>query len=195
MDQAISSRERNTLLEKLRRLSFNDASPAITPNELFPYGLMRREPRDPQYDRVTALVAATGIEQGLEVAIAAHLDVRENSAELLFAGDASVLKDFNAKIKMGYILGIIGKKTAADIQAIRVVRNVFAHARALIYFDTPEVAAVCDLITIPQRESMTMSGIGFNDARERFVQSCFRLHLHLLNYHPSKEVHNPSLLD
>lgn len=194
LNLSISSKERRKLFDNLRKLSFNDASADTAPNELFPYGLISRQPRDRQYDRETALIAATGVEQGLECAIAAHLCRREDASKLLFA-DEGVLRDFNAKIKMAYIIGVVGKKTAADIQAIRGVRNAFAHARAVIYFETPEVKAVCNLITLPQREPMTMGGIEFNDARERFIQSCFRLHLHLLCYQPDREAHNPSLLD
>lgn len=118
MNLSISSKERRKLFDNLRKLSFNDASADTAPNELFPYGLISRQPRDRQYDRETALIAATGVEQGLECAIAAHLCRREDASKLLFA-DEGVLRDFNAKIKMAYIIGVVGKKTAADIQAIR----------------------------------------------------------------------------
>ena len=194
MNDAITGKAWKRRLSRLRSLSFNEANSDTTPAELFPFGLMRRTPRDPQYDRETALVAATGVEQGLELAIASKLGGRDDASTILF-GDGAVLHDFNAKIKMAYILEIIGKRTTADVQAIRAIRNAFAHSTLVIDFDTPEVTEVISLISIPDREPMTMEGISPNDARERFIQSCFRLHLHLFTYKPGVKTHMPSLLD
>ena len=102
-------------------------------------------------DRAAAIIANTQVEDALEDAIASKL-VPLNATEYsdLFTG-AQPLASFGAKTKFAFALGIIGKQTRSELDTIRWIRNAFAHSRKPLWFDTKEVAAACERLTLPER--------------------------------------------
>ncbi len=78
--------------------------------------------------RGAALIAGAWIEEVLRGVIR-HFMVELTSSEekILFRGYGP-LSTFSSKITLAYSLGIIGKKTRHDLNAIRKIRNDFAHS-------------------------------------------------------------------
>jgi hypothetical protein len=97
-------------------------------------------------DRSAAIVAATLVESGLEEAIMTRIvALLEKEREALFDNDAP-LANFSAKIKIGRALRLYGPQTRAELDRIREIRNLFAHAKKKILFSTPEIAAMCSTL-------------------------------------------------
>lgn len=96
----------------------------------------------------------------------------------MFEDDGAPLRDFGSKIRLSYALGIIGAKAKADLDLIRHIRNTFAHSRAELTFELPEVADACALLTLSERWPNMMGGI--DDPRETFIQTAFQYGLYLI---------------
>ena len=84
------------------------------------YEVVRKDDRD------ATIRAASMVEVSLEHAIKA-LIVKLRKAELkaLFEG-AGPLRDFSAKIWIGYALGLYGPMMKHDLETIKDIRNAFA---------------------------------------------------------------------
>jgi hypothetical protein len=101
-------------------------------------------------DRAMALVLGSILEQGLELAILSHCVLGWNSPEAeteqkkLFGGGDDGPMNFTVKIRMAYALGVYGPKTKDDIDAMRHIRNFFAHDKGHLTFDDKDVTALCD---------------------------------------------------
>jgi hypothetical protein len=94
-------------------------------------------------DRGAALVAGTFAEDALAGIIRARLVPLSNEKlEELFGFDGT-LRSFADKIRVAYAFGFIDSEIRNDLDRIREVRNVFAHARTDVSFSTPEIVAAC----------------------------------------------------
>ena len=60
------------------------------------------------------------------------------------------LSSFSAKILMAYALGVINRRTRANLEHIKELRNAFAHASKPLSFRTLEVKAVAQLLLLPE---------------------------------------------
>lgn len=175
-----SKSARKEALRKLAALS-RKGEPATDASilELYPYGLFAREPRNPAYDRDIVITNVAVVEQGLEHAILHHFKLRPDSHDVLVAGQVALLRDLSDKIKMAYLLGVIGPLTMADLMCIRAVRNAFAHGRGHLDLDMEEFQNVLAQITAPDRWPGIIEGHHNQDQRERFIQTCFQLGMYL----------------
>jgi DNA-binding MltR family transcriptional regulator len=182
-----SKSPRNKALSALKALNRDKATVTSAIPELFPYGVVATKPRDPKNDRSLALITGTVVEQGLEHALLAFFspgtgDAEINARDVLFDGEAPVLGDFSAKVKVAKVAGIIGPRASGDLQLIRAIRNAFAHNRKMLSFDTPEIVGVCEELVCPIYWNAIMEGQIAQDAREKFIQTCFQLSLYLYTY-------------
>ncbi len=100
-------------------------------------------------DRGAALLLATNLENSLRIAIEGKLAIAEKHRAMLFEEEASPLRDFAAKIRMGYAVGLFGEQTKKNLDIIRVIRNVFAHAPSPVRFSTIEIRNACALLKVP----------------------------------------------
>jgi len=101
------------------------------------------------FDRAIAVVLTSILEQGLETAIKTHfVDLADDpDHNQLFAGDGTgPLTSASAKIRLGYALGVYGKKTRNDLNLIQTVRNTFAHSPRHLQFHDKEIANAVDQI-------------------------------------------------
>jgi DNA-binding MltR family transcriptional regulator len=90
-------------------------------------------------DRSAAIVASSLLESALEkILIAAMRQSDPRLVGQLFE-NRGPLSDFNGKILIGVAFGAISVQMGEHFQAIRHVRNAFAHSRLPISFETPEV--------------------------------------------------------
>jgi hypothetical protein len=95
--------------------------------------------------RTACIIIAANVETALDAALESVLllDNRSETSE----GDG-ILGTFARKIELGYALRIYGPRTRANLTTLRHLRNAFAHAKIPLTFDTPQVAAVCDMFEI-----------------------------------------------
>ncbi|NNF95917.1 MAG: hypothetical protein HKM94_03195 [Halobacteria archaeon] len=104
-------------------------------------------------DRPAAIVAAALVEDALEDALMTNMaKLSRKERDALFLGHGP-LATFSAKISIARAFKLLGKEEAAEIDVIRTIRNVFAHARIAIDFNTPEVAAQIEGINVIKRLS------------------------------------------
>ena len=90
-----------------------------------------------------------------------------------------MLGTFGAKIKMGHALQLYGDITRADLNCVKDIRNVFAHAKMKLDFSNSEVIDACNQLQGP-------FGPGTNDKNlwppfERFMKCAEYLYLEFLN--------------
>jgi len=99
--------------------------------------------------------SAFGVDRAVAITIAAHLEriLEERFSLLLKNRDTKTLSrlfsergpvaGFLNKIELAYAFGIVDGPMRDDLNSIRKIRNIFAHATAAISFDTDELAAEC----------------------------------------------------
>lgn len=149
---AHSRRSRREAVEALRRfLDKGSLSPENTLPEIFEFEVTD----DRRFaDRAAALIVAALLEDALKTAISTHfVSVDDNTINQLFSSgvDDGPLATFSARIRLGYALGIYGPDMRADLETIRLIRNVFAHSRHLLDFSSPEVENVCKQFIFPTK--------------------------------------------
>jgi hypothetical protein len=161
-------------MEALARLSRQDPT-----SEYF--AAFHIEVNAEQNQRGAAILLACNTEIGLRYAIKRHLVPIEDEDTERTLFHSGPLRSFDAKIRMGYVMRLYGDQTRNNLDCIRFVRNAFAHATIPISFDTPEVKAVCDLMTMPEilpprivGETGRPKGIlpDFPPTRKRFQAIC-----------------------
>ena len=102
-------------------------------------------------DRAASIVAVVDLQDSLKKAILTKMvSLTKTEKDELFSGFGP-LASFSSQIKMAYALGVIGKKTRKDLDTIRLIRNVFAHAQKPVSFRTHVITAGCKLLTLPSR--------------------------------------------
>lgn len=100
-------------------------------------------------DRSRVLIAIAVLEQALEDVLRLHFrKMNKEEERRLFDFEAS-LGTLSNKIYMAYALGMIDRSDVRELNALREIRNAFAHSRRITDFDTPEVAAYCEFLKIP----------------------------------------------
>jgi hypothetical protein len=133
-------------------------------------------------DRGAAILLGTNVENALQTAIDRNLVVREDVYGPLFHPSSGSLNSFEAKIRIGYAMGIYGDQHKNNLDCIKVIRNAFAHAVNPISFETAEVKAVCNLMSmpdvIPPRTIVAATGeptlrlLGDETAKLKFKKVC-----------------------
>lgn len=133
---------RDSVLAELSALT--DIAPDVSYYERY-----AEEMRAEKNERGIAILLATNLENILEEAIKRHMWVVRSRRELF--GINSPLGTFSSKIRIGYALGIFGPETLANLDVIRAIRNVFAHAKIPVQFTEPRLMAACSLLRIPSQ--------------------------------------------
>ncbi len=106
---------------------------------------------DDSNDMAAALMFGSLLESTLQQLILTKLTASAREREDKLFGARAPLREFSAKIEIGYALGLYGPLTYSDLDVVRDVRNAFAHTRQPIDFNTLEVANVCRRIKFPKR--------------------------------------------
>jgi hypothetical protein len=103
-------------------------------------------------DRATAVMLGSMVEISLERLLGTLIrsDLNSSDRGKIFEYDGP-LRTFAAKTVMAYALKLIGPKSRADLDLVRLLRNEFAHSRKPFGFSTPEVKAVCDRLRMPDQ--------------------------------------------
>lgn len=103
-----------------------------------------------KFDRGAAILLATNCETCLRYAIQRNLIVAADDVYQKIFRSGAPLGSFEAKIRIGFAMGIFREQTRNNLNAIKAIRNAFAHSIVPINFETPEVRAVCDLLIMPE---------------------------------------------
>jgi len=69
-------------------------------------------------DRGAAILLATNLENSLRIAIERKLAIDAKHRTMLFEEEASPLRDFAAKIRMGYAIGLFGNETKKNLDML-----------------------------------------------------------------------------
>jgi DNA-binding MltR family transcriptional regulator len=158
--------------------------------EVFPYGPFKDifGDRDPKDDRADAILAMAVMEQALEHAIMNCFNRSENETrEMIFDGDAALARDLHSKLILVYIVEVIGKETLADLNLMRQIRNVFAHSRAVVNFDSPEICLACQKISLFRRIGPESERLVDGNPRKAFFNGIFEYSLWLFTYDIHRE--------
>jgi hypothetical protein len=130
---------------------------------------------------------ASIIDQGLEGAILTKLPgITTGNENYIFSDDAAPLRDLDAKIRLGFGLGLFGEAVRSDLSLIRSVRNTFAHSRLDLNFDTPEIAAVIGFLTLPARMPLLVNSLEMSNPCQIFVDVALQYAMHLITYGPNE---------
>lgn len=114
-------------------------------------------------DRSVALIYAAQIERSLEKIITHMLATKDELKELF--GDSGPLGTFSAKTQIAYAMGIFGKRTKKELDRIRSVRNVFAHAVRPLSFETEQIKSTCENL------NRNFPGSNPKSPRDKYIQS------------------------
>lgn len=98
-------------------------------------------------DVLRVLGAASDLEDALAYALSGQIKFKNAGMKKTMFGFDGVLGTFSSKITMAYSLGLLGDKDHDRLEALRALRNAFAHARRGLSFETPEVKAVVHLFS------------------------------------------------
>lgn len=109
------------------------------------------EPRTPIEARYIALTGVASLERYLEDAIRSKLRrLSKKNFDELFSENAP-LGTLSAKIKLAHAMRFYGPKTKADLEHLREIRNIFAHAERPITFRTKRIRDLCYSLNVPSR--------------------------------------------
>lgn len=103
-----------------------------------------------QSDRDAAIIAAAIIENVLERLIKAKFVSRSVQRENAMFSNGGALQNLSAKIQIGAAFGMFSEKFGDDLNRIKDIRNVFAHAATFVDFNTPEIAVLVQDFTAMQ---------------------------------------------
>jgi hypothetical protein len=96
-------------------------------------------------DYAVAIIGSSIVERALEVALLSRfVPLNKDEVDRLFSYDTNgPLANFGARSRMGVALGLFGGATFEDLEKIRNIRNLFAHATTLHKFSDQAIAEVC----------------------------------------------------
>jgi hypothetical protein len=132
-------------------------------------------------DRGAAILASTLLDNALRYVIWRRMTeafYKFSGAEEKYFTNDGMLSTFDAKITFSETLGIFGLETRHNLDIIKRVRNVFAHAAIPITFATPEIAASCDTLKVPS----DLKGKKWESPRDKFLAGCITISTDLINY-------------
>jgi DNA-binding MltR family transcriptional regulator len=138
------------------------------------------------HDRAAAILLVAQVERFLEMAIIGRLARRdETTVDTLVTRDGP-LSTFSAKIRLAYAMRIIEDIERDDLDKIREIRNLFAHAMRPVTFNSDAVvmriAALKSAQGHPPEDLEPLSplaaallGRSDNPNRLRFIVACRKL--------------------
>jgi hypothetical protein len=146
--------------------------------------------KNPALDRTAAITGATFLEYALREAICCRFapDPLDQTFSYIFEQDDAPYREFAGRKRLARALGIISKVEYDKLEAIRHIRNAFAHTMAPISFDTPEIVALCDDLAIAGSDAPD----DFPLNRKKFMLAVINFYLRLTHQFPSDADAPPS---
>lgn len=124
-------------------------------------------------DHAIALMGASIVEKALEVAVLSQLIVltADERSRLFDYDKRGPLSDLSAKIKIGYALGIFGHKTRDDLDAVRQIRNAFAHTLNVMTFEEDAVRDLCNALHLPKTSSLITMHTAADTPKRQYIET------------------------
>jgi hypothetical protein len=135
-------------------------------------------------DRTVGIVLSTIVEDSLREILIKNmrkLNTEEMSRLFSFEGIAGT---FSAKICVAFAFDLIGPDTRDDLDAIREIRNQFAHSTQLISFKNEHVANVCKSLNIIVRSDKMLGSFASKsnaNGRSYFIRAAGGIMVNLVN--------------
>lgn len=140
-------------------------------------------------DRITAIIGGAVIEGQLEGVLKRVLLKQSAGNEAKLFGSNGPLSTFANKNNLAHAMKLITREVYRDIDHIRLIRNAFAHAPRPLRFATPEVEAVCRLLS-----ARKANGEPYVDARRQFLGTFMAVGRTLSNTADNDAKHGADLL-
>ncbi len=115
--------------------------------------------------------AAEELNLQLEEVLRAQMIPLSNKRSTELFGDRGILTTFSSKIKIAYALGLLDEEASKRLEAIRKVRNAFAHTRSSISLDNDEIRSFL--------AHLSVEGCSEAGALERYVWHAQQVELSL----------------
>jgi hypothetical protein len=106
---------------------------------------IKTDPNDRGVALTLGSVVETGLYRFIRSWIVPELDSTEENQ--LFGGDAP-MGTLSSRIRVAYAFGLINQDIRDSLDIFREIRNAFAHSAALIWFETPQVDAACQRLSL-----------------------------------------------
>jgi len=127
---------------------------------------------DKESDRGLALVAADYLSNLLEALLRQVFvdDGTANTKEVLddLFRESGALGSFDIKIRLAYLMGLIGRDTYHALGLIREIRNIAAHSVEPFSLDSPGVRQKCEQLTAWEDYQALAKEVG-HPARKHFM--------------------------
>lgn len=134
-------------------------------------------------DRTCAIVAATLVDSSLLQSLSAELFIRNNThSERLFHGESGPFSTFSQRIAIARAIGLVDDDFEKGCNAIRLIRNAFAHTLIKLSFDDELIAKECNKLPEPTGLLAKRFETTKNENRRKYVATCILFSL-LLTRH------------
>lgn len=125
-------------------------------------------------DRSAALIGGAAIDHALLNALNARfVRMKDEDFGDLFFSQQGVLSDLSSRIKIAHAIGIIDDHCRELLNAIRRIRNVFAHAIRPIDFGHELIVKQCELLQDLKVNELAETKL--HPLRIRFSANCFHI--------------------
>jgi hypothetical protein len=170
--ETIMARNRGQKKPKLRDYSIA----VLTPDE----SLALREVmmNYQQHPVATAILGGVAIEHELDALLRRRFKRKDDAAWESLTSDKGPFGTFAAKIIAGYAFGLYDEAVKDDLDAVRTIRNAFAHSRRLLDFNDPLIIREMLSTKILYKEGKAIlreSEVSSDDAKSAYLNICFSL--------------------
>lgn len=121
---------------------------------------------------VVAILGQALIEHELDRHIRRKLKHRDNDTWEHLTAESGPISTFARKIALGHALGIYDKRMKDDLDIIRKIRNVFAHAKRMVKFENPAIRKELRKIVVSRDKSHRSIRDGSASGMHTFVYLC-----------------------
>jgi DNA-binding MltR family transcriptional regulator len=124
------------------------------------------------------MLLAAALDRLLEEALTTKMvELNREMRDKLF-GEYGTLRDFSAKIDIAFSLGLVDRQNYKLLTAIRKCRNLFAHSRGFLSFESPDIRALLleSGATMPTTASSIEDFISLGEMVETHVAQAAGIH-------------------
>jgi hypothetical protein len=143
-------------------------------------------------DHTTAIASVACLEDALKTAIRLHLrpNLSPDDDKRLFEYSWNgMLSTLDSRIKMSYALGMLESDERDDLDAIRSIRNAFAHSGSIIDFSTGDIPKLVSSLHVLNR-SFVPDHVQSSDTKAKFIFAISMYYVRLLTWRPSAQDRN-----
>ena len=138
-------------------------------------------------DYTAAITSVACLEEAFKTAITRHLraGLSTDEEKRIFDYSANgMLATLDSRIKMSYALGIIESEERDDLDAIRNIRNAFAHSGAIITFFDGEIPQLISSMKIFNR-SFIPDSVAESGTKDKFILAISIYYARLITWIPN----------